>query len=65
MSNFDQNSLSAPYLLNQMVDSGQTLRIAIIGTIKRINKVLVTLTQFLRSPHYKACKNEHCLHSIS
>ena len=24
---------------------------------------MVTLTQFSRSPHYKDCKNEHCLHS--
>ena len=31
MSNFDQKSLSAPYLLNQMVDSGLTLCIVSLG----------------------------------
>ena len=31
MSNFDQKSLSAPYLMNQMMDSGQTLCIVLLG----------------------------------
>ena len=31
MSSFDQNSLSAPYLLIQMMDSGQTLCIVSLG----------------------------------
>ena len=31
MSDFDQKSLSAPYLLNQMIDSGQTLYIVSLG----------------------------------
>ena len=31
MSNFDQKSLSAPYLFNQMMDSGQTLCIVSSG----------------------------------
>ena len=31
ISNFDQKSLSAPYHLNQMMDSGQTLRIVSLG----------------------------------
>ena len=31
MSNFDKKILSAPYLLNQMMDSGQTLCIVSLG----------------------------------
>ena len=31
MSNFDQKSLSALYLLNQVMDSGQTLCIVSLG----------------------------------
>ena len=31
LSNFDQKSLSAPYLLNQMTDSGQTSYIVTLG----------------------------------
>ena len=31
ISNFDQKSLTAPYLLNQMMDSGQTLCIVSLG----------------------------------
>ena len=33
-SNFDQKSLSAPYLLNQMRDSGQTSNIVTFGWLK-------------------------------
>ena len=33
-SNFDQKSLSAPYLLNQMTDSGQTSYIVTLGWLK-------------------------------
>ena len=31
MSHFDKKILSAPYLLNQMMDSGQTLNIVSMG----------------------------------
>ena len=31
ISNFDQKSLSASYLLNQMMDSSQTLRVVSLG----------------------------------
>ena len=34
MSNFDQNSFSAPYLLNQMTDSGQTSCVVSLGSLK-------------------------------
>ena len=34
LSKFDQKSLSAPYLLNQMTDSGQTSCIVMLGWFK-------------------------------
>ena len=34
MSNFDQKGFSAPYLLNQMMDSGQTLCVESLAYLK-------------------------------
>ena len=43
ISNFDQKSLSAPYLLNQMMNSSETMYCN-IGIIKIIGLILATLT---------------------
>ena len=39
MSNFDQKSLSAPYLLNQMIDSDQTFMYCNIGIVQRFDLI--------------------------
>ena len=55
-SSFDQKSLSAPYLLNQMTDSGQTSSIVTLGWFKILIRFWWPWPIFLRSPHYKVCE---------
>ena len=59
-----KKSLSAPYLLNQMTDSGQASHIVTIGWFKDLIRFWWPWPNF-QGQHTIDCKNEPCLHSFS
>ena len=65
MSNFDQKQLVCILSLKPNAGFWPNFMYCIIGMVKRFHYILVTMSQFSRFPHYKDCKNEPCLHSIS
>ena len=64
-SNFDRKKLVCTLSLEPMAGILPNQHTYIIRTWKRIDWILVTLTSFSTSLHYKDSKNEPCVHSIS
>ena len=64
-SNFDRKKLVCILYLEPIAGILPNWHTYIIRTRKRSDWILVTLTSFSRSLHYKDSKNEPCVHSIS